>query len=364
MWLIFEAAGRDSGVRGWAYLAITLAMIGGGVAAIFGASAARKRGERSAPRLPYRRRGRDDGGPSRRGRASPGRGLSSTGDRARRGASGALYPQSATAGLNSRPRGRCEGHGFEQSGVDGEVPFGGRPRTRSGPEGSSLKRTRSRAVGQPRRSRRLGAHPHIALRRRVHGHVSLSRARHGERAASTTAIGPRRSPTWWARTTWPGRSATPCARAARPGLPVLGPARHGQDHDRAHPRALPQLPVEPGADRRALRPLRLVPAHRPAGLAGRRRGGRRLQRAPHRRDARVARDRALRAGGEPVPHHDHGRGPPDPGPGGERAAEDARGAAAAPGGDPLHDPPLGHPRARSARACSTTSCASPASPRW
>ena len=59
MWLIFEAAGRDSGVRGWAYLAITLAMIGGGVAAIFGASAARKRGERVGPRLPYRRRGRD-----------------------------------------------------------------------------------------------------------------------------------------------------------------------------------------------------------------------------------------------------------------------------------------------------------------
>jgi hypothetical protein len=57
MWLIFEAAGRDSGVRGWAYLAVTMAMIGGGVAAIFGANAARKRGERVSPRLPYRRRG-------------------------------------------------------------------------------------------------------------------------------------------------------------------------------------------------------------------------------------------------------------------------------------------------------------------
>ena len=80
------------------------------------------------------------------------------------------------------------------------------------------------------------------------------------------------------------------------------------------------------------------------GLAGRRRGGRRLERAPHRRDARVARDRALRAGGLPLPHHDHGRGPPDPGPGRQRPAEDAGGAAAAPRGDPLHDPPLGHPR--------------------
>ena len=56
MWLIFEVAGRDSGGRGLAYLVVTMAMIGGGVAAIFGASAARKRGERVFPRLPYRRR--------------------------------------------------------------------------------------------------------------------------------------------------------------------------------------------------------------------------------------------------------------------------------------------------------------------
>jgi hypothetical protein len=56
LWLIFELAGRDSGARGWAYLAITTAMIGAGVAAIFGANAARKRGERISPRPPYRRR--------------------------------------------------------------------------------------------------------------------------------------------------------------------------------------------------------------------------------------------------------------------------------------------------------------------
>jgi hypothetical protein len=52
MWLIFEAAGRESGVRGWVYLAITTAFIGGGVAALFGANAARKRGERISPQLP------------------------------------------------------------------------------------------------------------------------------------------------------------------------------------------------------------------------------------------------------------------------------------------------------------------------
>ncbi|WP_217914860.1 hypothetical protein [Miltoncostaea marina] len=56
MWLIFELAGRESGVRGWAYLAITMAMIGAGVAAIFGAGAARRRGERLGPRLPFGRR--------------------------------------------------------------------------------------------------------------------------------------------------------------------------------------------------------------------------------------------------------------------------------------------------------------------
>jgi hypothetical protein len=36
MWVIFELAGRDSGVRGWIYLVFTLAMMGGGVAAFFG----------------------------------------------------------------------------------------------------------------------------------------------------------------------------------------------------------------------------------------------------------------------------------------------------------------------------------------
>jgi hypothetical protein len=55
MWLIFELAGRESGVRGWAYLAITMAMIGGGVAAIFGANAVRKRGERVSPTFRRRR---------------------------------------------------------------------------------------------------------------------------------------------------------------------------------------------------------------------------------------------------------------------------------------------------------------------
>ena len=58
MWLIFELSGQESGLRGWAYLTITIAMLGGGVAAFFGAVGASRRGERVTPRLVGRRRGR------------------------------------------------------------------------------------------------------------------------------------------------------------------------------------------------------------------------------------------------------------------------------------------------------------------
>ena len=58
MWAIFQLAGQESGVRGWAYLTITIAMLGGGVAAIFGASSAHRRGERIGPRFRFGRRDR------------------------------------------------------------------------------------------------------------------------------------------------------------------------------------------------------------------------------------------------------------------------------------------------------------------
>jgi len=56
MWGIFELSGQDSGLRGWAYLTITIAMLGAGVAAFFGAVGASRRGERVTPRLFGRRR--------------------------------------------------------------------------------------------------------------------------------------------------------------------------------------------------------------------------------------------------------------------------------------------------------------------
>lgn len=58
MWGIFELGGRETGARGWIYLALTMAMIGFGVAAIFGTVGAKRRGERISPkvRLPFKRR--------------------------------------------------------------------------------------------------------------------------------------------------------------------------------------------------------------------------------------------------------------------------------------------------------------------
>lgn len=53
MWLL---TGRDNGLTGWLYLALTIAMLGGGVAAFFGATGAARRGERLGPRLPFGRR--------------------------------------------------------------------------------------------------------------------------------------------------------------------------------------------------------------------------------------------------------------------------------------------------------------------
>ena len=56
MWLVFELTGTESGLRGWAYLAITIGCLGGGVAAFFGATSAKRRGESVTPRIFGRRR--------------------------------------------------------------------------------------------------------------------------------------------------------------------------------------------------------------------------------------------------------------------------------------------------------------------
>jgi predicted lipid-binding transport protein (Tim44 family) len=58
MWGLVTLFGQETGgVRGWLIIAVTMGMIGGGVAAIFGAFGAVGRGERIGPRL---RRSRKD----------------------------------------------------------------------------------------------------------------------------------------------------------------------------------------------------------------------------------------------------------------------------------------------------------------
>jgi hypothetical protein len=97
--------------------------------------------------------------------------------RARRGTSGALYLQSAPAGLNSHPRSPYS-NATASSDVEDRVPRSGDSRTVSGPEGSSTKRTSSGAAERPgpsRSSRRARDH---GDRRRVHGTSSFSASHH------------------------------------------------------------------------------------------------------------------------------------------------------------------------------------------
>lgn len=51
MWGAASLLGQDSGVRGLVYLAVTMGMIGCGVAAFFGAVAVKRHGDRVSPRI-------------------------------------------------------------------------------------------------------------------------------------------------------------------------------------------------------------------------------------------------------------------------------------------------------------------------
>jgi hypothetical protein len=88
--------------------------------------------------------------------------------RARRGTSGALYLQSAPAGLNSLPR-PPSSSADASSDVEGRVPRSGDSRTVSGPEGSSTKRSSSGAAERPGPSRSLRWARERSGQRRVHG---------------------------------------------------------------------------------------------------------------------------------------------------------------------------------------------------
>jgi len=95
--------------------------------------------------------------------------------RARRGTSGALYLQSAPAGLNSSSR-PSRPEAAAPGGVEDRVPRSGESRTVSGPEGSSTKRSSSGAAERPGPSRSSWWARERPGRRRVHG-TSISRVR-------------------------------------------------------------------------------------------------------------------------------------------------------------------------------------------
>ncbi len=95
--------------------------------------------------------------------------------RARRGTSGALYLQSAPAGLNPLPR-PPSSSADASSDVEGRVPRSGDSRTVSGPEGSSTKRSSSGAAEWPGLSCSLRWARERSGRRRVHGNRRPFRA--------------------------------------------------------------------------------------------------------------------------------------------------------------------------------------------
>ena len=96
--------------------------------------------------------------------------------RARRGTSGALNLQSAPAGLNSHPR-TVSLQAAASSDVEDRVPRSDEPRTVSGPEGSSTKRSSSGAAERPDPSRSEWRARGTTGRRWVHGISQIRPAR-------------------------------------------------------------------------------------------------------------------------------------------------------------------------------------------
>ncbi len=256
--------------------------------------------------------------------------LLSSSCRARRGTSGALYLQSAPAGLNSHPRSPSS----NAAGLDGaedRVPRSGDTRTASGPEGSSAKRGSPGAAARPGLSRPSRRARGRADRRWVHGtspHCAPEEPRELDAAAPgalpTLALAALR------RGRGPGRRRRDAAqrdpqRAARPTrTSSSGPAA------RARPRWRGSSPRRSTAQRRRRRAVRHVPELRrdPGGPRPRRRGARRRLEQPGRRHPGAAAPDLHRARGPADQGLHRRRGPADH-PGLGRPPQDPRGAAAA-----------------------------------
>ena len=171
--------------------------------------------------------------------------------RARRGTSGALYLQSAPAGLNPLSRSPSS-RADVRSGVEGRVPRSGGSRTASGPEGSSAKRHPSGAAVRPGLSRSGRWVRWRTDRRRVHG-TSTHATCPQPRRRSVSTVAPHRAiyRRWRAQTfaqligqdaaVTTLRNAVRTGRLAH-GLLFVGPARDRQDVRRPHRREGRQLP--------------------------------------------------------------------------------------------------------------------------
>ena len=112
----------------------------------------RQSSARPGARASGRALGRRPRAPGRPGEPTVKASLLDCAGRARRGTSGALNLQSAPAGLNSHPR-TASLQAAASSDVEDRVPRSDEPRTVSGPEGSSTKRSSSGAAERPGPSR-------------------------------------------------------------------------------------------------------------------------------------------------------------------------------------------------------------------
>ena len=279
--------------------------------------------------------------------------------RARRGTSGALYLQSAPAGLNSPSR-SLRSEAAAPGGVEDRVPRSGESRTVSGPEGSSTQRTSSGAAERPDPSCLQWWARVPVGRRGVHGKDLDSRVRARssiddvtDQSDVTEPIAPQAHQAIYRR--WRAqtfaqvvgqeavvetlRNAVRTERVAHAIL-FVGPRGTGKTQPRPDPREGGQLHEPPGR-----RPVRRLPVvrldpRRPGDGPGR---DRRRVEPRHRRHPRPARADQLRPD-RPAPQGLHPRrGPPDHEGRLERAPEVARGAARV---RRLHvrlDPPAGVP---------------------
>ena len=223
--------------------------------------------------------------------------------RARRGTSGALYLQSAIAGLNPLPRSPFSNAARRVTLRTGSRAAANREPCQIRKEAALSDHRRVPRNGLVRAARH-GGHEQRPGRRRVHGNNRCPSAQTGERDHDRPAPGPlpplacpdlRRDRRPGSRRR--DASQRRQSRAGQPCRPVRRTARHRQDVPRADPGQGGQLHEPPGRRR-----LRRVPVLRldPGGHDPRPDRDRRRQQPWHRRRAQPARAPAVPAGPAPT----------------------------------------------------------------